>query len=86
MCGFDTARDGNTRSLFLYSGDTYYHGNTADLEIEQAYLEEAAGREAKKARLKALAAADFMLDRDDDTQNNRASSQTEKKNRRRTPH
>mgnify|MGYP001047215082 CR=1 FL=1 len=45
---------------------SYYHGDTADLElgqdIEDAYLEEEAGREVEKARLEEMDDADFMLD------------------------
>mmetsp|Transcript_18669 Transcript_18669/g.40405 ORF Transcript_18669/g.40405 Transcript_18669/m.40405 type:complete len:301 (-) Transcript_18669:181-1083(-) len=50
--------------------NSYYHGDTADLEIgqdvEDAYLEEEAGREVEKARLDDMEDADFMLDGDDD--------------------
>ena len=49
---------------------SYYHGDTADLEIGQdvddAYLEEEAGREVEKARLEDMEEGDFMLDGDED--------------------
>ena len=49
---------------------SYYHGDTADLEIGQdvddAYLEEEAGREVEKARLEDMEEGDFMLDDSDD--------------------
>jgi len=49
---------------------SYYHGDTADLEIGQdvddAYLEEEAGREVEKARLEDMEEGDFMLDGDQD--------------------
>lgn len=58
-----------TKAQLLNWGDkkqSYYHGDTADLEIgqdvEDAYLEEEAGREVEKARLEAMDDADFMLD------------------------
>mmetsp|Transcript_31827 Transcript_31827/g.62364 ORF Transcript_31827/g.62364 Transcript_31827/m.62364 type:complete len:721 (-) Transcript_31827:1158-3320(-) len=48
----------------------YYHGDTADLEIgqdvEDAYLEEVAGREVEKARLGVMEDEDFMLDGGDE--------------------
>ncbi len=48
----------------------YYHGDTADLEIgqdvEDAYLEEEAGREVEKARLGVMEEEDFMLDDGDE--------------------
>ncbi len=49
----------------------YYHGDTADLEIgqevEDAELEEEAGKEVLKARLEGMTEDDFMLDDDDDS-------------------
>ena len=49
---------------------SYYHGDTADLEIGQdvddAYLEEEAGREVEKARLEDMEEGDFMLDDGDE--------------------
>lgn len=49
---------------------SYYHGDTADLEIGQdvddAYLEEEAGREVEKARLEDMEEGDFMLDGDEE--------------------
>lgn len=61
------------KSKLLNWGDkkhSYYHGDTADLEIgqdvEDAYLEEEAGREVEKARLGAMDDADFMLGGDED--------------------
>ena len=49
---------------------SYYHGDTADLEIGQdvddAYLEEEAGREVEKARLEDMEEGDFMLSGDED--------------------
>jgi U3 small nucleolar RNA-associated protein 3 len=48
----------------------YYHGDTADLEIgqevEDAELEEEAGREVLKTRMEGMTEDDFMLDDDDD--------------------
>lgn len=48
----------------------YYHGDTADLElgqeVEDAELEEEAGREVLKTRMEGMAEEDFMLDDDDD--------------------
>jgi len=65
--------DDEAQSNVLNWGDkkhSYYHGDTADLEIgqdvEDAYLEEEAGREVEKARLDAMDDADFMLDGDDE--------------------
>ncbi len=61
--------DGYKSKQLLNWGDkkhSYYHGDTADLEIgqniEDAYLEEEAGREVEKARLEEMEEADFMLD------------------------
>lgn len=69
----ESDEDGDPRSKLLNWGDnkqSYYHGDTADLEIgqdvEDAYLEEAAGREVEQARLEGMDDADFMLDGDDD--------------------
>mmetsp|Transcript_20286 Transcript_20286/g.42428 ORF Transcript_20286/g.42428 Transcript_20286/m.42428 type:complete len:694 (-) Transcript_20286:38-2119(-) len=68
----DSEDDDEGQSNLLNWGDkkhSYYHGDTADLEIgqdvEDAYLEEEAGREVEKARLDAMDDADFMLDGDD---------------------
>jgi len=51
----------------------YYHGDTADLEIgqeiEDAELEEEAGKEVLKTRLEGMTEDDFMLDDDDDSDN-----------------
>jgi U3 small nucleolar RNA-associated protein 3 len=52
---------------------TYYHGDTADLEIgqdqEDAFLEEEAAKEVQKARLADMTEDDFVLsDNDDDQQ------------------
>ena len=65
--------DDKTSKLFNNWGTTkssYYHGDTADLEIGQsvndAYLEEEAGREVELARLDELDELDFMLDDDGD--------------------
>lgn len=48
----------------------YYHGDTADLElgqeVEDAELEEEAGREVLKTRMEGMVEEDFMLDDDDD--------------------
>ncbi|EJK52515.1 hypothetical protein THAOC_28194 [Thalassiosira oceanica] len=60
------------KSKLLNWGDkkSYYHGDTADLEIgqdvEDAYLEEEAGREVEQARLEGMEDEDFMLDSDDE--------------------
>lgn len=49
---------------------SYYHGDTADLEIGQdvddAYLEEEAGREVEQARLEDMEEGDFLLDEADE--------------------
>jgi len=49
---------------------TYYHGDTADLEIgqdeEDAFLEEEAAKEVQAARLEDMDEEDFMLSDDDD--------------------
>jgi len=70
--GDDDDGEGNHSSKLLNWGDkkhAYYHGDTADLEIgqdvEDAYLEEEAGREVERARLDVMDDADFMLDGDD---------------------
>mmetsp|Transcript_15840 Transcript_15840/g.18400 ORF Transcript_15840/g.18400 Transcript_15840/m.18400 type:complete len:670 (+) Transcript_15840:83-2092(+) len=51
----------------------YYHGDTADLEIgqevEDAELEEEAGKEVLKTRLQGMTEDDFMLDDDDEEDN-----------------
>ena len=63
----DEERD-ETKRVFHWGAkkQDYYHGDTADLEIgqdvEDAYLEEEAGREVEKARLDAMEEGDFMLD------------------------
>jgi len=68
----DSEEEEDSKSKLLNWGDnkhSYYHGDTADLEIgqnvEDAYLEEEAGKEVEKARLDAMDDADFMLDGDD---------------------
>ncbi len=52
------------------SKKSYYHGDTADLElgqeVEDAELEEEAGREVLENRMKGMTEGDFMLDDDDD--------------------
>jgi U3 small nucleolar RNA-associated protein 3 len=57
----------------------YYHGDTADLEIgqeiEDAELEEEAGREVLQARLQQMEEADFYLD-DDPKQEHRKTVET----------
>jgi U3 small nucleolar RNA-associated protein 3 len=49
---------------------TYYHGDTADLEIgqdeEDAFLEEEAAKEVQAARLKEMREDDFMLSGDEE--------------------
>jgi hypothetical protein len=49
----------------------YYHGDTADLEIgqqvEDAELEEEAGKDVLKTRMEGMTEQDFMLDGDDDS-------------------
>jgi len=68
--------DDKTSKLFNWgtTKSSYYHGDTADLEIGQsvndAYLEEEAGREVELARLDELDDMDFMLDGDDDDDGN----------------
>ena len=68
----DDQEEDKTSKLFNWgkTKSSYYHGDTADLEIGQsvndAYLEEEAGREVEKARLDDLDEMDFMLDGDDD--------------------
>jgi len=67
----DEQEDNKTSKLFNWgtTKSSYYHGDTADLEIGQsvndAYLEEEAGREVELARLDELDEMDFMLDDDD---------------------
>jgi len=67
----DEDEEARSHQRILNWGDnkqSYYHGDTADLEIgqdeEDAYLEEEAGREVEKARLDGMDDADFMLDDD----------------------
>jgi len=68
----DDEEEDKTSKLFNWgtTKSSYYHGDTADLEIGQsvndAYLEEEAGREVELARLDELDDMDFMLDDDDD--------------------
>ena len=69
----DDEEDEEKKSNLLNWGakkHSYYHGDTADLEIGQdvddAYLEEEAGREVEKARLEDMEEGDFMLDGDED--------------------
>jgi U3 small nucleolar RNA-associated protein 3 len=82
---------GKKSSRLLNWGDkkqAYYHGDTADLEIgqdvEDAYLEEEAGREVEKARLDGMDDADFMLDgeAEDDVPEEEETSKSKKKKRR----
>ncbi len=90
----DEDDDDNKPQKLLNWGDkkhSYYHGDTADLElgqdIEDAYLEEEAGREVEKARLEEMDDADFMLDgvggdnedADVDQEDENKSSQTKSK-------
>ncbi len=64
----DDEADGAKSNKLLNWGDkkhSYYHGDTADLEIgqdvEDAYLEEEAAREVEKAQLDDMDDEDFML-------------------------
>ena len=79
----DEDGDGKSSQLLNW-GDkkhSYYHGDTADLEIGQdvddAYLEEEAGREVEKARLDGMDDADFMLDEGDSSMNNEVNDEEE---------
>ena len=69
----DLEEELDKKSNLLNWGDkkSYYHGDTADLEIgqdvEDAYLEEEAGREVEQARLEGMEDEDFMLDSDDES-------------------
>ena len=60
----------------------YYHGDTADLElgqqVEDAELEEEAGREVLKTRMEGMTENDFMLDDDDDEDNSDNDGQDDK--------
>ncbi len=62
---------------------SYYHGDTADLEIGQdvddAYLEEEAGREVEKARLEDMEEGDFMLDGEEDDEQEEEEVKPKKK-------
>ena len=65
---------------------SYYHGDTADLEIGQdvddAYLEEEAGREVEKARLEDMEEGDFMLDGSDDDEEDKVLEKPKKKQKK----
>ena len=75
--------DNKTSKLFNWgtTKSSYYHGDTADLEIGQsvndAYLEEEAGREVELARLDELDEMDFMLDGDEDDGDGNGGSEEE---------
>lgn len=64
---------------------SYYHGDTADLEIgqeeEDAELEEEAGREVLRKRMEGMDEDDFMLDEDDegDGESEREAAKEEKR-------
>lgn len=80
-----------TKARLLNWGDrkqSYYHGDTADLEIgqdvEDAYLEEEAGREVEKARLEAMDDADFMLDGAGDDAEDEGGEERPKSKKRKT--
>lgn len=82
----DSDDDEEKKSNLLNWGakkNSYYHGDTADLEIGQdvddAYLEEEAGREVEKARLEDMEEGDFMLDGDDDVEEEEEEVVEEKK-------
>ena len=91
----DDDNDGYKSKQLLNWGDkkhSYYHGDTADLEIgqniEDAHLEEEAGREVEKARLVEMEDADFMLDGvvdDDDADDLEGGVQSRKKKSKADP-
>mmetsp|Transcript_6003 Transcript_6003/g.9014 ORF Transcript_6003/g.9014 Transcript_6003/m.9014 type:complete len:725 (+) Transcript_6003:118-2292(+) len=61
----------------------YYHGDTADLElgqeVEDAELEEEAGREVLETRMKGMTEDDFMIDDDDDDDSDAGGSDSKKR-------
>jgi U3 small nucleolar RNA-associated protein 3 len=68
---------------------TYYHGDTADLEIgqdqEDAFLEEEAAKEVQKARLADMTEDDFVLSDNDNDENQETEDAHKDKNATKHP-